>query len=60
MDPQIDLKAIYSHLQTIKHAAEALKDMSGNFPALDRNTHRILASLKMLEINISDLVELDQ
>jgi prephenate dehydratase len=59
MDPQINLKAIYSHIQTIKQAAEALKSMSSNFPALDRNTARILASAKMLDINISDLVELD-
>ena len=33
--------------------------MGENFPALARNTARILASLKMLEINISDVSEPD-
>jgi hypothetical protein len=32
--------------------------MGGNFPAINRNTVRILASVKMLEINVSDVVEL--
>lgn len=31
--------------------------MAGPFPALVRNTARIVASLKMLEINISDLLD---
>jgi len=32
---------------------------SGSFPALNRNTKRALASLKMIELNISDLIEFD-
>ncbi len=32
--------------------------MSGGIQAVDRNVNRILASIKMLEINISDLVEM--
>jgi hypothetical protein len=32
--------------------------MAEEVPALARNTARILASIKMLEINISDMVEL--
>jgi hypothetical protein len=36
-----------------------LNRLGDNFPALARNSVRILASIKMLEINISDLVELD-
>ena len=39
-------------------AAEALRDMTGEFPALYRNTRRILASIKMLELNLSDIVDL--
>jgi hypothetical protein len=34
--------------------------MSGGIQAVDRNVNRILASVKMLEINISDLVDLVQ
>jgi hypothetical protein len=33
--------------------------MSKDFPAVARNTARILSSTKMLEINLSDLVDLE-
>ena len=54
-----DLKQIDKKIQVMKSTAEELKRLGDNFPALDRNSVRILASIKMLEINISDLVELD-
>ncbi|MBW2303316.1 MAG: hypothetical protein JRF57_06330 [Deltaproteobacteria bacterium] len=57
-DQQIDLQALDAKIQTIKEAAEELKSMGENNPALARNAVRILASAKMLEINISDLVRL--
>ena len=59
MDPNINLKQINSKVQLMKDTAEELKHLGENFPALTRNLVRIEASLKMLEINISDLVELD-
>ncbi len=43
-------------VKTIKKAAEELKELSRNIPAVDRNAARILASVKMLEINVSDLL----
>ncbi|MBW1721664.1 MAG: hypothetical protein JRJ78_06340 [Deltaproteobacteria bacterium] len=57
-DQQIDLQALDARIQTIKEAAEELKSMGENNPALARNAVRILASTKMLEIDISDLVGL--
>ena len=60
MDSNIDLIQIDSKVQLMKDTAEELKRMGENFPALTRNLVRIEASLKMLEINISDLVELDR
>jgi len=54
-----DLKQIDKKIQVMKSSAEELKRLGDNFPALARNSVRILASIKMLEINISDLVELD-
>jgi len=57
-DQQIDLQALDAKIQTIKEAAEELKSMGENNPALTRNAVRILASTKMLEIDISDLVGL--
>lgn len=59
MNPRIDLNKINAKIQLMKKTAEELNQIGENFPALDRNTVRILASIKMLEINISDLVELD-
>ncbi len=56
---QPDLKQINSKIQLMKSTARDLKALGINFPALTRNLVRIEASLKMLEINISDLVELD-
>jgi len=58
MNPQIDLDKINANIVLMKKAAEELNQMGKEFPALARNTVRILASLKMLEINVSDIMEL--
>jgi hypothetical protein len=60
MSKKTDMREIDSRIRTIKSAAEELKKMSGSFPAVEKNTSRILASVKMLEINISDLLELER
>ena len=55
-----DLKKMDAEVRRIKSAAEKLFCMGENFPALARNAHRILASVKMLELNICDPVSLDE
>ncbi|MGD9043221.1 MAG: hypothetical protein PVG06_05895 [Desulfobacterales bacterium] len=55
----MDIKKIDEKIQVLKKTAEELNQQCQDFPAVARNTARILASVKMLEINISDLVELD-
>ncbi len=60
MAQQFDLHEINKRISTMKQTAEELKAMGQNFPAVTRNTSRILASIKMLEMNVSDLVEMDQ
>ena len=45
-------------IQAIKKAALELKEISGGIQAVDRNTDRILASTKMLEINVSDVLDI--
>lgn len=60
MPTNIDMREINSRIRAIKSAAEELKKMSGSFPAVEKNTSRILASVKMLEINVSDLLELER
>ena len=59
MNPRIDLNKINAKIQLMKKTAEELNQIGEEFPALARNTVRIMSSIKMLEINISDLVELD-
>jgi hypothetical protein len=44
----------------LKQTATELKRISSGIQAVDKNVDRILASVKMLEINVSDLVEMVQ
>ena len=53
-----EIGKINTRIKVIKKAAQELKALSGRIPAVDRNTVRILASVKMLEINISDVKDL--
>jgi prefoldin subunit 5 len=50
-----ELRKIDTRIKTIKKATQELKQLSGGIQAVDRNAERILASVKMLEINISDV-----
>ena len=51
-----EMKKLDTRIKTIKKAAEELKALSGGMQAVDRNVERILASVKMLEINVTDLL----
>jgi len=55
MAKKVDLKELDRKIQSMKKTAEELKQMGEDFPALHRNISRVLASLKMLELNISDV-----
>ncbi len=54
-----DLKRMDARIKTIKKAAQELKEISGGIQAIDQNAERILASVKMLELNISDVLDLN-
>ena len=58
--PQFDLNEIDAKIQLMKRTAAELARAGENFPAIARNIVRISAGIKMLEINISDVVELEQ
>jgi archaellum component FlaC len=49
------LKEMAEKIQAIKEAATELQNISDGIQAVKRNVDRILASVKMLEINISDI-----
>ena len=55
MAKKVDMKELDSKIQSMKKTAEELKQMGEDFPALYRNISRVLASIKMLELNISDV-----
>ena len=60
MEASNQLRDMNEKIQIVKAAAETLKEIGKDFPALRCNLHRISASLHMLEINVSDLVNLDR
>ena len=57
-DAAINLAAIDQKIKEMQQSAEELDQLGDHFPALRQNTRRILASLKMLKINIVDAFEM--
>ncbi|MEA2040086.1 MAG: hypothetical protein U9N82_09695 [Thermodesulfobacteriota bacterium] len=53
-----DLKALNKMIDDIEAAAKGLVDNAEGIQAIERNAERILASTKMLQINVSDLMSL--
>jgi hypothetical protein len=56
MTESYHVKEMAEKIQAIKEAATELQNISGGIQAVDRNVDRILTSVKMLEINISDIL----
>ena len=52
---EYNIEDMAQKIELLKQTATELKRISGGIQAVDRNVDRILASIKMLEINISDL-----
>ena len=52
MAQEYDIKGMADKIQALKQTAIELKAMSGGIQAVDRNVDRILASIRMLEINV--------
>jgi hypothetical protein len=57
MNPAIDMENLHLNIQRARQAVEELKRLGEDFPAVARNAERILAGLKMLEINVSDTLD---
>ena len=45
-------------IQSIKKSVGELKDLAEDIESVRRNSDRILASIKMIELNVSDLIPL--
>ena len=52
-----NVKGMADKIQALKQTAIELKTISGGIPTVDRNVDRILASIRMLEINIGELAD---
>lgn len=55
MAQEYDIKGMADRIRALKQIAIELKTMSGGIQAVDRNVDRILASVKMLEINVVEV-----
>lgn len=55
MEHKIDLKEIDNKIKSLKELSENILEKADNFPSLYRNCRRILANIKMLELNVSDI-----
>jgi hypothetical protein len=58
MAQENDIKGMVTKIKALRKNAEDLKKISGGIPAVDKNADRILANVRMLEIDISDAAEL--
>jgi hypothetical protein len=54
---EVNLKEMAGLIADIRKKVERLMEISGGMQCVDRNCDLILASVKMLELNISDVVE---
>ncbi|MBI5249509.1 MAG: hypothetical protein HY912_08445 [Desulfomonile tiedjei] len=52
MEQQIDPKQLAPIVEDLCRLAQVLYDRSQDWPALNRNSRRILASVEMLKINL--------
>jgi len=57
LSPEIDYKEMDRIIGDVKLNVLRLMAKSGGIQCVDRNCDRILAALKMLELNISDVQE---
>ena len=58
MTQEFDIKGMVVKIKALRKNAEALKEISGGIPAVIKNADRILANVKMLEIDINDATDI--
>jgi hypothetical protein len=58
MANEYDIKGMVTRTKALRKNAESLKEISGGIPAVVQNADRILANVRMLEININDAAEI--
>jgi len=51
-----DMKGMVEKIQILRKTASELKEMSKGLQTVERNTDRILTTVRLLELNISDVL----
>lgn len=59
MSTKSDIQEMDAKIRALGQTARELLDAAGDIEAVRRNTKRILASVRMLELTICDLCELE-
>jgi len=57
MTQEYDIKSMVTKIKALRRNAESLKEIAGDFPTVVKNCDRILADVRMLEINIIDAAD---
>ena len=57
MAQEYDIKGMAATVDSLRREAEKLKSVSAGFPTIEKNIERILADVRMLEINVNDVAE---
>jgi hypothetical protein len=57
MTQEYDIKGMVAKIRALRRNAEALKEISGGIPTVERNVERIMVGIKMLEISVNETVE---
>lgn len=57
MKSSIDMNRLNLNIESARKAIEELKRLGEDFPSVARNAERMLASLKMIELNVSDVMD---
>ena len=58
MNNQFDMKELSKTISELRRTAENLLKAGGEIEAIKRNVTKILANIKMLELNISDVADI--
>jgi len=58
MEDFYNLRVLDEKIKTLRKIAEEVKEAGNGIEAVKRNINRVLASIKMLEINICDVYDM--
>ena len=58
MADEYDIKEVATLIESLREDTEKLREISEGYATVQKNADRILANVRMLEINVSDIVEL--